>query len=59
VLVAIDDAQALFSRSSYRTPDDEPVESYHLSTPLLFLDIIAGRRLFVSQLHPSDPEQPF
>ncbi|GFZ44547.1 hypothetical protein JCM24511_02270 [Saitozyma sp. JCM 24511] len=64
LLVAIDEAQTLFSRSAYRTPDDEPVESYHLSTPLLFLDLIAGRKPFTSgailtSLSHSVPSYPF
>jgi small subunit ribosomal protein S29 len=47
VLMAIDEAQALFSTSGVRTPDYKILESYHLSTPKLTLDYITGKKSFV------------
>ena len=48
VLLAIDEVQVLFDESAYRTPDNEAIESYHLSVPSLALDYIIGRKAFVS-----------
>lgn len=47
VLWAMDEAQSLFNTSKYRAADYTPIEPYHLSTPRLALDFIAGRRSFV------------
>jgi len=47
VLVAVDEVQALFSTSGVRTPDFRVLESYHLSTPNLFLDYLTGKKSFV------------
>ncbi|OCF34889.1 mitochondrial carrier protein [Kwoniella heveanensis CBS 569] len=60
VLWAIDEAQTLFTTSKYRTADYTPIEPYHLSTPRLALDFIAGRRTFsrgavITALSLSDP----
>ena len=48
VLLAVDEAQALFSRSEYHSPQFDALEAYHLSTPLLVLDYLTGRKAFVS-----------
>ncbi|KAK8844749.1 hypothetical protein IAR55_006599 [Kwoniella newhampshirensis] len=60
VLWALDEAQTLFTTSKYRAPDYTPIEPYHLSTPRLALDFIAGRRAFsrgtiLTSLSLSDP----
>ncbi|TYJ57428.1 hypothetical protein B9479_001744 [Cryptococcus floricola] len=60
VLWAIDEAQSLFNTSKYRTAEYTPLEPYHLSTPRLVLDFIAGRRAFargsiLTSLSLSDP----
>ncbi|KAJ9097737.1 hypothetical protein QFC21_004775 [Naganishia friedmannii] len=44
VLLAVDEAQALFMISEYRTPDYTLLESYALSVPRLLLDYISGRK---------------
>ena len=49
VLIAIDEVQALFSKSEYLTPTGGAVESYNLSTPRLFLDYLAGAEKLVGQ----------
>jgi small subunit ribosomal protein S29 len=46
VLLAIDDAQALFQRSKYRQPDYSTLESYHLSMPRLALKYLTGAESF-------------
>jgi hypothetical protein len=48
VLFAIDEVNALFSKSVYRSPEYELLEAYHLSTPRLALDYLSGRKAFVS-----------
>ncbi|WWC57585.1 mitochondrial 37S ribosomal protein mS29 [Kwoniella dejecticola CBS 10117] len=63
VLWAIDETQTLFTTSQYRTPEYQPIEPYHLSTPRLALDFISGRRSFakgtvLSALSLSDPKNP-
>lgn len=50
VLIAIDEVQALFSTSGVRTPDYKILESYHLSTPNLFLNYLTGKKSFVRLL---------
>ncbi|KAL7420408.1 hypothetical protein Q5752_005378 [Cryptotrichosporon argae] len=65
VVVAVDDAQALFRPSAYRAPDYTRLEPYHLSVPALLLEYIAGRKtmargtllLALSSLpqHPAPP----
>jgi small subunit ribosomal protein S29 len=59
VLLAIDEVQALFSRSEVRTPDYKVLESYHLSTPKLALDFITGKKSFVSLSPVSLPNVTF
>lgn len=49
-MIAIDEIQALFSKSEYLTPTGGAVESYHLSTPRLFLDYLTGRETLVRPL---------
>ncbi|KAJ9126563.1 hypothetical protein QFC24_001591 [Naganishia onofrii] len=44
VLLAVDEVQALFMTSEYRTPDYTLLESYALSVPRLLLDYISGRK---------------
>jgi small subunit ribosomal protein S29 len=46
VLLAIDEAQALFMRSDYRSPQFDYLESYALSLPRLLLDYVSGRKSF-------------
>ncbi|KAG7527804.1 hypothetical protein FFLO_06575 [Filobasidium floriforme] len=46
VLLAVDEAQALFMRSNYRTPHFDHLESYALSLPRLLLDYVSGRKSF-------------
>ncbi|PVG04498.1 hypothetical protein CPB86DRAFT_868449 [Serendipita vermifera] len=43
-LLAIDDFQALYCRSLYKTPQFLPVESHHLSVPRLLLEYACGSR---------------
>jgi small subunit ribosomal protein S29 len=47
VLLAIDDAQPLFTTSSYVDPTYVPIETFSLSVPRLLLDFISGARSFV------------
>lgn len=46
VLLAVDEAQALFMRSNYRSPQFDLLESYALSLPRLLLDYVSGRKSF-------------
>ncbi|KAF7982520.1 hypothetical protein HWV62_28132 [Athelia sp. TMB] len=46
VLVAIDDFQALYGKTTYRDPQFEPIKAYHLSTPRLLLDYASGKKTF-------------
>ena len=46
VLLAVDEAQALFMRSNYRSPHFDLLESYALSLPRLLLDYVSGRKSF-------------
>ncbi|KAL1405341.1 hypothetical protein Q8F55_008972 [Vanrija albida] len=48
VLAAVDDVHVLFATTKYRTPTYEPLESYNLSVPRLFLDYISGRKAFAN-----------
>lgn len=48
VLLAIDDFQALYSKSLYRDPEYNQIEAMHLSTPRLFLEYASGKNSFVS-----------
>jgi Mitochondrial ribosomal death-associated protein 3 len=50
VLLAVDDFQALYSRSNYRDPDFNPIQSHHLSTPRMLLEYAAGLKSFVNSL---------
>lgn len=63
VLLAVDDFQALFNRTSYRDPHFKPIASYHLSLPRLLLSYTSGRRSFtkgaiIGSLDSSDPQFP-
>lgn len=53
VLLAVDEVQALFMTSEYRSPDFTLLESYALSLPRLLLDYISGRKAFVSAIFAS------
>ncbi|KAF7973891.1 hypothetical protein HWV62_14026 [Athelia sp. TMB] len=46
VLVAVDDFQALYGKTTYRDPQFEPIKAYHLSTPRLLLDYASGKKTF-------------
>ena len=46
-LLAVDDFQALFSKSAYKSPHFETIKSWHLSMPRLLLDYFSGKRTFV------------
>ena len=50
VLLGLDDVHSLFMTSSYHAPDFKLLEAYSLSTPLLMLDYITGRKAFVSHV---------
>ena len=56
MLFAIDEAHALFQRSTYRAPDYSPLESYSLSAPLLAIDYLSGRKTFVRLRRPAIAE---
>ncbi|VDC06087.1 unnamed protein product [Peniophora sp. CBMAI 1063] len=45
-LLAVDDFQALFSKSAYKSPHFETIKSWHLSMPRLLLDYFSGKRTF-------------
>jgi small subunit ribosomal protein S29 len=47
VLLAIDDFQALYCRTSYKDPRFSAIKSYHLSMPRLLLEYAGGKRSFV------------
>ena len=55
VLVAVDDFQALYGKTTYRDPQFEPIKAYHLSTPRLLLDYASGKKTFVRLLSFSSP----
>ncbi|TFY79925.1 hypothetical protein EWM64_g4084 [Hericium alpestre] len=46
VLLAIDDFQALFSESTYRSPHFSAIKAWHLSMPRLLLDYASGQKTF-------------
>jgi len=48
VLLAIDDFQALFTRTAYKTPHFQTIRAWHLSMPRLLLEYASGRKAFVS-----------
>jgi len=50
VLFALDEAQALFQQTTYRSPNYTILESYSLSGPLLALEYLSGRKSFVRHL---------
>jgi hypothetical protein len=58
-MIAIDELQALFSKSAYLTPVGGPVESYNLSTPALFLDYLMGTESLVRLTSLTPPCPPF
>jgi small subunit ribosomal protein S29 len=47
-LLAIDEFQALYCKSQYKTPQYVPIHGYHLSLPRLLLEFAAGVRKIVS-----------
>lgn len=53
MLLVIDHAQAYFRKTKYMTPELNVLEPYHLSVPRMFLDILSGRKQFVSHPCPS------
>ncbi|KAH7910195.1 mitochondrial ribosomal death-associated protein 3-domain-containing protein [Hygrophoropsis aurantiaca] len=46
VLLAIDDFQALYCKSTYRDPHFSAIKSYHLSMPRLLLEYASGQKSF-------------
>jgi small subunit ribosomal protein S29 len=48
VLLAVDDFQALFTKTAYKTPQFQSIRAWHLSMPRLILEYASGRKLFVS-----------
>jgi small subunit ribosomal protein S29 len=48
VLLAIDDFQALFTKTAYKTPHFQTIRAWHLSMPRLLLEYASGRKAFVS-----------
>ncbi|THH17829.1 hypothetical protein EW146_g3049 [Bondarzewia mesenterica] len=46
VLLAIDDFQALYCKSSYRDPHYAAIKSWHLSMPRLLLEYASGKKTF-------------
>jgi len=52
VLLAVDQLQALYGKTSYRDQHFVPIHSYHLSMPRLILEYASGVRSFVSFNHP-------
>ncbi|KAI0045817.1 hypothetical protein FA95DRAFT_1560786 [Auriscalpium vulgare] len=46
VLLAIDDFQALFSKSTYRDPHFAHIKAWHLSMPRLLLQYASGQKTF-------------
>jgi hypothetical protein len=50
VLIAIDQAQALFRASTYRDPVGRPLESFELEVPLELLRLMSGQKALVRVL---------
>jgi len=46
VLLAIDDFQALYCKTSYKDPQFSTIKSYHLSMPRLLLEYASGKKSF-------------
>ncbi|KAF4610525.1 hypothetical protein D9613_006518 [Agrocybe pediades] len=46
VLLAVDEIQALYGKSSYKDPHFLPIQPYHLSLPRLILEYASGKRQF-------------
>ncbi|KAA1468983.1 hypothetical protein DENSPDRAFT_857644 [Dentipellis sp. KUC8613] len=46
VLLAVDDFQALFCKSSYRAPSFSSIKAWHLSMPRTILDYASGQKTF-------------
>ncbi|KAH9990578.1 mitochondrial ribosomal death-associated protein 3-domain-containing protein [Russula vinacea] len=46
VLLAIDDFQALFTKTAYKTPHFQTIRAWHLSMPRLLLEYASGRKAF-------------
>lgn len=47
VMLAIDDFQALYCKTSYKDPQFSTIKSYHLSMPRLLLEYASGKKSFV------------
>lgn len=48
MLLAIDEFEALYSDSKYKTPAFHTIKAWHLSMPRLLLDYVSGKKSFVS-----------
>ncbi|KAH9975748.1 mitochondrial ribosomal death-associated protein 3-domain-containing protein [Lactifluus volemus] len=46
VLLAVDDFQALFTKTAYKTPQFQSIRAWHLSMPRLILEYASGRKSF-------------
>ncbi|KAI0306051.1 mitochondrial ribosomal death-associated protein 3-domain-containing protein [Multifurca ochricompacta] len=46
VLLAVDDFQALFTKTAYKTPHFQTIRAWHLSMPRLIIDYASGRKTF-------------
>ncbi|KAF9244207.1 mitochondrial ribosomal death-associated protein 3-domain-containing protein [Melanogaster broomeanus] len=46
VLLAVDDFQAIYCRSTYKDPNFSAIQPYHLSMPRLLLEYASGQRKF-------------
>ncbi|KAH9967455.1 mitochondrial ribosomal death-associated protein 3-domain-containing protein, partial [Russula dissimulans] len=46
VLLAVDDFQALFTKTAYKTPHFQTIRAWHLSMPRLLLEYASGRKVF-------------
>lgn len=47
VLLAVDQLQAVYGKTSYRDQHFVPIHSYHLSMPRLIMEYASGKRSFV------------
>ena len=50
VLLAVDEVQALYSKTEYRNQQFERIKSYHLSLPRLLMEYLSGKKSFVCTL---------
>jgi len=46
VLLAVDDFQALFTKTAYKSPHFQTIRAWHLSMPRLLLEYASGRKAF-------------